>query len=113
MCRDESAFDRLSKSVVTALGIFLCLFTLFEVNYNLMQPQSALAVFVGVGLALCFLTFAVHPRLANNKPLRYVDAAYVARYIGCGARCEHEPIGLNGSGRGFNRCQSAVRYRYV
>ena len=48
-------FDRASKSVITVLGIFLCLFTLFEVNYNLLQPQSALAVFVGVGLALCFL----------------------------------------------------------
>ena len=44
----------IKKSVVTILGIVLCLFTLFEVNYNTLQPQSALAVFVGLGLVLCF-----------------------------------------------------------
>ncbi len=65
--------ERATKSVVTGLGIFLCLFTLFEVNYNLLQPQSALAVFVGVGLVLCFLTYPIHPRFANVKPLRLLD----------------------------------------
>ena len=39
-----SRFDSIKKSVVTILGIVLCLFTLFEVNYNTLQPQSALAV---------------------------------------------------------------------
>lgn len=69
-----SAFESTRKSVVTALGIFLCMFTLFEVNYNLLQPQSALAVFIGVGLALCFLTFPIHKRLAHIKQLRWLDA---------------------------------------
>ena len=41
--------ERLVKPVVTGLGVLLCLFTLFEVNYNTLQPQSALAVFVGCG----------------------------------------------------------------
>ena len=50
-------FDRVSKFLVTALGIFLCLFTLFEVNYNLLQLQSSLAIFVGVGLVMCFLVY--------------------------------------------------------
>ncbi len=68
-----SPFDRFRKGLITALGIFLCLFTLFEVNYNLLQPQSALAVFVGVGLFLCYLTFPVHPRFAKNRPLRVID----------------------------------------
>ncbi|MEL6108962.1 MAG: hypothetical protein AAFU85_23380, partial [Planctomycetota bacterium] len=53
--------------------IFLCFFTLVEVNYNLMQPQSSLAVFVGVGLVLCFLTFPLHKRLASVRALRWVD----------------------------------------
>ncbi len=70
----QTRFQRVSQAAVTALGIFLCLFTLFEVNYNLMQPQSALAIFVGVGLVLCFLTFPIHARLKNNKPLRWLDA---------------------------------------
>ena len=55
-----SMLERWVKPVVTVLGVLLCLFTLFEVNYNTLQPQSALAVFVGVGLALCYLTFPVH-----------------------------------------------------
>ncbi len=71
---ESSRFLRLTKPVVTALGIFLCLFTLFEVNYNLLQPQSALAVFVGVGLVLCFLTFPLHQRWKGVQPLRWLDA---------------------------------------
>jgi TRAP transporter 4TM/12TM fusion protein len=43
--------------VVSALSVFLCFFTLITVNYNLLQPQSALAVFVMLGMVLCFLTY--------------------------------------------------------
>ena len=74
---------RLVKPVVTFLGVFLCLFTLFEVNYNQLQPQSALAVFVGVGLALCYLTFPVHKRLANVKALRFVDIVLAILAAAC------------------------------
>ena len=74
---------RLVKPVVTLLGVFLCLFTLFEVNYNQLQPQSALAVFVGVGLALCYLTFPVHKRLANVKALRFVDIVLAILAAAC------------------------------
>lgn len=80
---DVSRFERVSKSVVTALGIFLCLFTLFEVNYNLMQPQSSLAVFVAVGLVLCFLTFPIHQRWAKNQPLRWMDALLAIASLMC------------------------------
>ncbi|MCA9145643.1 MAG: TRAP transporter fused permease subunit [Planctomycetaceae bacterium] len=66
-------FDRIVKTVVSALGVLLCLFTLFEVNYNQLQPQSALAVFVGIGLVLCFLVYPVDKRLKDVKILRYVD----------------------------------------
>jgi len=75
--------ERLVKPVVTVLGVFLCLFTLFEVNYNQLQPQSALAVFVGVGLALCYLTFPVHKRLANVKALRFVDIVLAILAAAC------------------------------
>ena len=80
---EPGKFERLSNSIITALSIFLCLFTLFEVNYNLLQPQSALAVFVGVGLALCFLTFPLHPKLGNSKPLRWLDALLAIAAAGC------------------------------
>lgn len=61
------------KSVITFLGVFLCLFTLLEVNYNLLQPQSALAVFVGVGLMLCFLSHPISPRFAQSWLWRGLD----------------------------------------
>ncbi len=75
--------QRLVKPVVTGLGVLLCLFTLFEVNYNTLQPQSALAVFVGVGLALCYLTFPVHKRLAGVRSLRFVDIVLAILAAAC------------------------------
>ena len=75
--------ERLVKPVVTGLGVLLCLFTLFEVNYNTLQPQSALAVFVGLGLALCYLTFPVHKRLAGVRALRFVDIVLAISAAAC------------------------------
>ena len=68
-----SRFDSIKKSVVSALGIALCLFTLFEVNYNTLQPQSSLAVFVGLGLVLCYLTFPFAKCCANHPVSKAVD----------------------------------------
>ena len=73
MSQSDSRPERVKRFVVTALGVFLCLFTLLEVNYYLLQPQSALAVFVGIGLALCYLTFPAHKRLADLSVARGVD----------------------------------------
>ena len=85
MTENVSAFDRYSKSATAFLGIFLCLFTLFEVNYNLLKPQSALAIFVGVGLALCFLTFPIAKRFAAIRTLRSVDVVLaIAALVCCG-----------------------------
>ena len=75
--------ERLVKPVVTVLGVLLCLFTLFEVNYNTLQPQSALAVFVGLGLALCYLTFPVHKRLAGVRSLQFVDIVLAITAAAC------------------------------
>ncbi len=75
--------ERITKFLVTALGVALCLFTLFEVNYNQLQPQSALAVFVMIGLVLCFLVFPVHKRLADVKILRCLDLLLAAAVVVC------------------------------
>ena len=80
---ETNQFERFSKPLVTSLGIFLCLFTLFEVNYNLLQPQSALAVFVGAGLALCFLTFPISSKLGSNQPLRWLDLSLAIASAAC------------------------------
>ncbi|MEO2014408.1 MAG: TRAP transporter fused permease subunit [Fuerstiella sp.] len=66
-------FDRIRGVSATVLSVALCLFTLAEVNYNWLQPQSALAVFVGIGLVLCYLTTPIHPKLKNNTFFNSVD----------------------------------------
>ncbi|HMO14648.1 MAG TPA: TRAP transporter fused permease subunit [Pirellulaceae bacterium] len=42
--------------LIVGLSILLCLFTIVFVNFNALQPQSALALFSLLGLLLCFLT---------------------------------------------------------
>ena len=37
-----------------ALGALLCVFTVSEVNYARLAPQSQLAIFAGLGFLLCF-----------------------------------------------------------
>ena len=65
--------ESLRRALIGALGVGLCFFVLFEVNFNLLLPQSSLAVFVGSGLLLCFLAFPVHSRLASKPWLRCLD----------------------------------------
>ncbi|QDT13756.1 TRAP transporter permease [Planctomycetes bacterium K23_9] len=83
MTENVSAFDRMNKHAVSLLGIFLCLFTLFEVNYNLLQPQSSLAIFVGAGLALCFLTFPIAKRWTDVVALRWMDVVLAIVAVAC------------------------------
>ncbi|MEZ6089375.1 MAG: TRAP transporter large permease subunit [Pirellulaceae bacterium] len=83
MTQEASSFDRFRRHAITSLGVFLCLFTLFEVNYNVLQPQSSLAVFVGVGLALCYLTFPVHKRVAASNAFRGIDLLLAIAAAGC------------------------------
>jgi len=45
----------LRNSLFTALSVALCFYTIIFVNYNLVQPITALAIFVMLGLVLCFL----------------------------------------------------------
>ena len=68
-----AGFEQLRRALTAALGVGLCFFVLFEVNYGVLLPQSSLAVFVGAGLLLCFLAFPVHTRLASNRWLRCLD----------------------------------------
>ena len=69
----SSRLERLRRALIGALGVGLCFFVLFEVNYGVLLPQSSLAVFVGAGLLLCFLAFPLHAKLAANPWLRGLD----------------------------------------
>lgn len=65
--------DRTRTILITVLGVVLSLFTMCEVNYQLLTPLSQLAMFAMLGLVLCFLTFPVLKSLGDVKPLRVVD----------------------------------------
>jgi len=68
---------------ITVLAVVLCLFTIVEVNYPLLGPQSQLAIFAGLGLVLCFLTQPVHERLRRNRVARTIDGVLIALAVAC------------------------------
>jgi TRAP transporter 4TM/12TM fusion protein len=76
-------FERIRNVVVTLLGVALCLFTLVEVNFPQLQQQSALAVFVMLGMTICFLVFPVHKRFENNVALRATDVLLALATVVC------------------------------
>lgn len=73
MTEGSPVLGKVNRVLVTIFSVLFCLFTLFEVNYNYLQPQSALAVFIGIGLLLCYLTFPLHPKLRDVRVLRLLD----------------------------------------
>ena len=77
-------FDNVRNWIITVLGVVLCLFTLVEVNFPLMQQEiSRLAVFVMLGLVLCFLFFPFAKRFAEVRWMRYVDILLAVLSVVC------------------------------
>ncbi len=73
----------LRLAVSGGLGVLLCAFTLLEVNYPLLAPQSRLAFFALVGLALCFLNVPVHPKLKDDPRARIGDLVLAVLAVCC------------------------------
>ena len=71
------------RAVNTCLGAALCLFTLVEVNYPLLAPQSRLALFALAGLALCFLNVPLRPALKDDPRGRAADLALALLAAAC------------------------------
>ena len=67
----------------SGLGVLLCAFTLVEVNYPLLAPQSRLAFFALVGLALCFLNVPIHPSLKDDRRARTGDVVLALLAAAC------------------------------
>jgi TRAP transporter 4TM/12TM fusion protein len=80
---NPSAFDRTIKIVVTLLGVAVCLYTLVAVNYAVLQPQSALAIFVAFGLGLCYLEYPLDKRLRGVRWLRHLDVGLALLSVAC------------------------------
>ena len=71
--------------ITSVMGITLCVFTLVEVNYPLLAPQSRLGMFALFGLVLCFVNIPIHPRFKSTAVAHGVDMALgVAAIVCCG-----------------------------
>ena len=73
----------LRQLVTRVVGVGLCIFTLVEVNYPLMAPQSRLGLFALFGLVLCFLNVPTHPRLEAHPAARAFDMTLALFAIVC------------------------------
>jgi TRAP transporter 4TM/12TM fusion protein len=69
--------------LLTALAIVFCLFTLVQVNYPTLTPQSQLAIFAMFGLVLCFLHVPAHPALAGHPAARLANVALALLTVCC------------------------------
>ena len=63
--------------------MFLCAFTLVEVNYPLLAPQSRLALFTLAGLALCFLQVPIRRALKDHPAARASDVGLAILAVCC------------------------------
>ena len=86
--------ERLRRSILRVLSVLLCLFTLAEVNYPHLTPQSQLAIFALLGLVICFLHFPAHPRLKDRAWAQVMDLGLaVMSAITCGyVAVQNEPM---------------------
>ncbi|MDA7977775.1 MAG: TRAP transporter fused permease subunit [Pirellulales bacterium] len=77
----------MKQATIGLLSVVLCAFTLVEVNYAYLQPQSALAIFIGIGLCLCFITQPVSKALAERPafktPLMMLDSILAVLSLCC------------------------------
>ena len=71
--------------ITSVIGITLCVFTLVEVNYPLLAPQSRLGMFALFGLVLCFVNIPIHPRFKSTVVAHVTDVGLgVAAVVCCG-----------------------------
>ena len=87
-------FDSVRKVLIPVLGVLLCLFTLAEVNFPRLQAQSQLALFVMLGLMLCFLVYPVREKWKGSRAWQAVDLGlFVAVVVTCGyVFIQSEPV---------------------
>ncbi|MCP3956263.1 MAG: TRAP transporter fused permease subunit [bacterium] len=86
--------DRFRQHAIRVLSVVLCLFTLAEVNYPHLTPQSQLATFALLGLALCYLHYPAHPRLKGSRWAGILDLVLaLASAVCCGyVAIQNEPV---------------------
>lgn len=72
-------------TVMKVMGVCLAGFTLLEVNYPQLSPQTQLAIFAWLGIGLAFLQFPLARRFAECAWVRGLDWVLLAAgALGCG-----------------------------
>ena len=74
---------QIKQTLILPVAVLLSVFILAEVNYPLLKPQSALAIFAMLGLIVVFLKYPLHPRFAENQYLQILDFLLVSSVIIC------------------------------
>jgi TRAP transporter 4TM/12TM fusion protein len=65
------------------LGVMLALFTIAEVNYARLAPQSQLAIFAMLGLVICFLRIPASAGRSRHRAERILDLALALIAVTC------------------------------
>ena len=73
----------IKQTLILPVAVVLSIFILAEVNYPLLKPQSALALFAMFGLIVVFLKYPLHPSLAENRICHILDYIFVVSVILC------------------------------
>ncbi|MDE0634606.1 MAG: TRAP transporter fused permease subunit [Candidatus Poribacteria bacterium] len=74
---------QIRQTLILPVAVLLSLFILVEVNYPLLKPQSALAIFAMLGLIVVFLKYPFHPRFAENRFCQILDFVLAGSVIIC------------------------------
>lgn len=78
------AAPTLASKIASGLGVALCVFTLAEVNYPQLTPQSQLVIFTTFGLLLCLLLKPLAVPEKWRPAARAVDWVLFAAALFCG-----------------------------
>jgi TRAP transporter 4TM/12TM fusion protein len=103
-----SAIERIRLVLGSVLGVALSMFTLSEVNYQLLNPLSQLAVFAMLGLVLCYLANPIAKRWANVGWLRGLDMVLAVGAILCCGYLIFNEAGLNKRAGNYNQMDIVV-----
>lgn len=74
---------QLKQFLILPVAVLLSLFILSEVNYPILRPQSALALFAMLGLIVVFLKYPIHKKLEDKSLLLILDYVFVVCVILC------------------------------
>ena len=76
-------FNSFRQALIAVLSVVLCLFTIVEVNFPHLQVLSTQAVFIMLGMVLCFLVYPLSARWKDVRWLRYVDLILALLTVVC------------------------------